>query len=187
MSPTGELPVTALDGEQLLLQSPTRYLLTTPSGWGYNPINGELTLTSHRLIVKPDVAVTRTQRIVLGAAGASVVWFPLRRVVACSEQPMKVQWGRPNVLKVEFDNGGREYFVVHAGKTMPPGTWAAALMKAQADAPDLAYDRLPATKPGFEQSASFGARRMMIYWLIGIVVLCLVCSVVAVLVNSFGQ
>ncbi len=110
------LPFELLDGERVLLKSSARYLLTTPSGAGYNPINGDLFLTSQRLIFKPDRGVNPTQRIVLSAAGAGTVAFPIRRVVACSEQPMRVQWGNPNVLKLQFDNGGREYFVVHAQK-----------------------------------------------------------------------
>lgn len=187
MNPAITLPLTALDGEQALLQARSRYLLTTPTGWGYNPINGDLFLSEQRLVFKPDPAVTSVQRIALGAAGAAPVWFPLRRIVACSEQPMKVQWGKPNVLKLEFDNGGREYFVIHPTKTMPFGTWAAALLNAKAHAPELPYDRVPALKSGFEQPANSGAKRLMMYWGFAVVALCMVCSVLALIVNMVGK
>ena len=123
-------PISLLEGEQLLLSSPTRYLLTTPMGWGYNPINGTLMLTNQRIVFKPDGGMTPMQRVALGAAGAVVTWFPIKRITECSEQPMKVQWGKPNVLKLNFDNGGREYFVIHAQDKMPVGTWVAALNSA---------------------------------------------------------
>ena len=55
-------PISLLEGEQLLLSSPTRYLLTTPTGWGYNPINGTLILTNQRIVFKPDGAVMPMQR-----------------------------------------------------------------------------------------------------------------------------
>jgi hypothetical protein len=48
------LPVPPLSGEQVLLDAPARYLLTTPNGVGYNPVNGQLTLTNQRLVFKPD-------------------------------------------------------------------------------------------------------------------------------------
>lgn len=181
------LPVTSVSDEQSLLHSHSRYLLTTPNGLGYNPLNGELILTDQRLVFKPDPAVTQVQRIALSAAGASDVWFPIRRVVACSEQPMKVQWGKPNVLKLEFDNGGREYFVIHASDKMPAGTWAGALTNARAAAPELPYDREPALKSGFEQPAGRGAQRLLLYWALGVVALCMVCSIAALIVNAFGQ
>jgi hypothetical protein len=179
------LPTPPLSGEQPLLHGPARYLLTTPSGVGYNPINGELTLTNQRLIFKPDGA-DGMQRVVLGAAGAATVAFPIRRVAACSEQPMQVQWGKPNVLKLQFDNGGREYFVVHPGPERPAGAWVAALTQAQPTAPDLACERVPALNPGFEQPAGRGARRLLLYWAIAVLAMCSLCAVAALVVNSLG-
>ena len=173
------LPIPLLDGERILLKSPARYLLTTPSGAGYNPINGDLFLTDQRLIFKPDAGATATQRIVLSAAGASTVVFPIRHIAACSEQPMRVQWGNPNVLKLQFDNGGREYFVVHAQKSAPNGTWSVAINAAKPDAHALAYTAVPALSPGFEKPSNGGTKRVLLFWLIGIVALCLVCAVVA--------
>lgn len=130
MFPPIALPTTALDGEQVLLQSRCRYMRTTPSNWGYNSITGDLTLTNQRLVFKPNVGVHGRQQGQLGVAGAPVVWFPIRRVIECSEQPMKMQSGRPNVLKLQFDNGGREYFALHATSSISPGMWATALTNA---------------------------------------------------------
>ncbi len=181
---TRTLPMPALDGEKIVLQGFSRYLLTTPSGAGYNPINGTLTLTSQRLIFEPDGAVTSTQRVVQKAAGARLVSFPVRRITECNEQPMRVQWGNPNVLKLQFDNGGREYFVIHARKGEPSGTWAAALANARANSAELAYDVLPTLKPGFEQPAGRASQRMLLYWVLGVIAVCLFCSMVALLVNG---
>jgi hypothetical protein len=98
-----------------------------------------------------------------------------------------VQWGRPNVLRIDFDNGGREYFVVHPTAESPVGSWSAALLNARDAAPDLDYGVLPALKPGFEQPAWFGARRMLMYWTLGMVALCLLCSVLSVVVSALGR
>lgn len=176
---TATLPMPALDGEKIVLQGFARYLLTTPSGAGYNPINGTLTLTTQRLIFEPDGAVTSTQRVILTAAGARLVSFPVRGVTECGEQPMRVQWGNPNVLKLQFDTGGREYFVIHAQKNSPSGTWSAAIGAAKLQAPELAYTAIPALNPGFEKPAKSGAQRMMLFWLAGAAVLCLLCVVIS--------
>ena len=176
---TQQPPVPLHDGERMLLRSPARYLLTTPNGAGYNPVNGDLFLSSQRLIFKPDAGVTPTQRIVLAAAGAALIDFPIRRVVACGEQPMRVQWGNPNVLKLQFDNGGREYFVVHARKDAPNGAWAAAIDAAKPDAPEHAYSVLPAMNPGFEKPSNKGPNRLLLFGLIAVVALCLVCVIAA--------
>ena len=178
---------TLFEGERVLLSAPTRYLLTTPTGWGYNPISGTLTLTSQRIVFKPDRGVTGMQRVALGAAGAVLIWFPIKRVIACSEQPMKVQWGKPNVLKLSFDNDGREYFVIHGQDKRPVGTWMTALTNAKNTAPDLAYTAIPALKPGFELPANSGAKRMLIYWLIGLAAACVLCSIVALASSAFGK
>ena len=172
-------PLPLFNGERALLKSPARYLLTTPNGAGYNPINGDLFLTNQRLIFKPDAGATATQRIVLSAAGARTVEFPIRRVVTCGEQPMRVQWGNPNVLKLQFDNGGREYFVVHARKDAPKGTWADAIGAAKPGAPELVYSAIPAVNPGFEKPSKSGTNRLLLFGLIGLVALCLICVAIA--------
>ena len=100
---------------------------------------------------------------------------------------MKVQWGKPYVLKLSFDNGGREYFVIHAQDKSPVGTWVAALNSAKASAADLAYEAMPALKPGFELPANSGAKRMLLYWALGVAALCLLCSVVALAAGAFGK
>jgi hypothetical protein len=179
------LPVPPLSDERVLLQDPARYLLTTPSGVGYNPINGQLTLTSERLVFKPDRA-DGMQGMVLSAAGASVVTFPIRRIAECSEQRLKVQWGRPQVLKLHFDSGGREYFVIYPNSTRPAGTWVAALKQAQASASELVYDRMPALSPGFEQPPSRGVQRLLVYWTIAVVSMCMTCAVATLVVNGLG-
>ena len=184
MTSFAALPMPLLDGEQVHMQSRGRYLLTTPAGWGYNPINGNLWQTNQRLVFKPDRAITPMQGVILGAAGASLVSFPIRRVTECSEQPMKVQWGKPNVLKLQFDNGGREYFELVGSKTTLIGAWAETIMKAKAEAADLPYDAVPALKSGFELPAGSGARRMMLYWVLGCVALCIVCSVLALVLTG---
>jgi hypothetical protein len=183
---TTSLPVSAVNGEHVLLHAPARYLLTTPSGAGYNPINGQLTLTNQRLVFKPN-RVDGMHRIVLSAGGASVVTFPIRRVVDCSEQPLKVQWGRPNVLRLEFDTGGREYFVIHPSPSGPVGTWAAAVKQAQATASELDYDRVPALKPGFEQPASRGVQQLVLYWALSVVAICMVCALAALVAGMLGR
>jgi hypothetical protein len=123
---------------------------------------------------------------VLSAAGTSVVSFPVGRITACSEQSLKVQWGTPNVLRLQLDNGGREYVVVHPSPARPVGTWAATLTQAQATAPELAYDRVPTLSPGFEQPSGRGAQRLLLYWALGVAALCVVCAVAALAVNGLG-
>lgn len=178
-------PFSLSDGESVLAQSPARHLRSTPTGWGYNPINGTLFLTSQRLAFVPDVPITPTQHVVLKASGgADIAWFPLSRVTVAVEQPMKVQWGKPNVLKLVFDNTGREYFAVFPGT---PGALTDQLLRAKATAPVLDFVEVPSLKPGFEQPASRGAQKMLLIWVLGMLAACVVCSAVGVLMNGIPK
>ncbi len=185
MNTSNPPPFSLSDGENVLAQSPARHLRSTPTGWGYNPINGTLFLTSRRLVFVPDAPLSSTQRVVLAASGgANTTWFPLGRVTEAIERPMKVQWGKPNVLKLVFDNGGREYFAVISGM---PGALSAALLQAKASAPVLNFAEMPSLKPGFEQPASRGAQKTLLIWVLGMLAVCVVCSVVGVLMNGMPK
>jgi hypothetical protein len=53
------------------------------------------------------------------------------------------------VLKLIFDNGGREYFAVE-----DPPRWGLAILSARSKAPEMAYSDVPRITSGVEASQS---------------------------------
>ncbi len=137
--PIAELPRPANPGEQILQGGESaRYLRTNLSGWGYNPYDGYLWITSQRLIF-----AGRFMRSRLAVA------FPLRRISAASILRMRVQFAQADVLKIEFENGGKEYFVPQVAAV---SEWLATLDSARVGAPDLPYEVEPVLRSGVEGS-----------------------------------
>ena len=137
--PITDLPIPAKPGEEILQGGEmARYLRTNVTGWGYNPYDGSLWITSQRLVF-----AGRFMRNQL------VTTFPLRRITAASILQMRVQFTQAEVLKIEFENGGKEYFVPEARAA---SEWLATLDTAMVRAPDLPYEVTPAVKSGVEGS-----------------------------------
>ncbi len=118
------------------------HLRTTPSGMGFNLANGYAWLTSARLIMKPQIPMNAGPVTIRFGA----VSYPLSRIVETTILPVKVGFSRRNVLRLAFDNGGKEYFDF-AGA---PEGWQAAILQAKPSAPTLAYETIPAVKAGVE-------------------------------------
>jgi hypothetical protein len=53
-------------------------------------------------------------------------------------------------LYVEFEDGGKEYFLAHAGDL---SAWAAAILTAKSAAPDLPFTQVPPTHSAVEQGS----------------------------------
>jgi hypothetical protein len=138
------------------------HLRTTPTGMGFNLANGYAWLTSARLIMKPQIPMN---------AGPvkirfSPVAYPLSHIVETAILPIKVGFSNRNVLRLTFDNGGKEYFDF-AGK---PEEWQVAVLRAQPGAPALPYETVPAVKAGVEGA---GARAWkMLALLVGGLIAC---------------
>ena len=146
---------------------------------GYNVIYGALWLTDQRLLFR-------------SAMLASTLSYPLSRVANAARKEVSISQKQSQysfrsfdaALYVEFDNGGKEYFL-----TDDLSAWAAAILSAKAAAPELLFSQLPPTRSAVEQ----GSRGL---WIIigimaGIILLFLctafVCVGLPVLLSVFGQ
>ena len=148
-------------------------------GLGYNVIYGALWITNQRLVFRSAV---------LG----STLSYPLRRIASAARREVSISHRQSQyssqayeaALYVEFENGGREYFL-----TDDLSAWADAISSARSAAPDLPFTQMPPTRSAVEQ----GSRGV---WVIaGIMVaivllfLCtaLICIGLPLLLSFFGQ
>lgn len=140
------LPYPLNAGEQILKECSGTHLRTTPTGLGYNLAIGHCWLTNQRIILRPQRGMKAGPvRIRFGP-----VAYPISRIINAEIIPMKVQWSKRNVIRLEFDNGGKEYFDIHADGN----EWLETLNQAKAVAPELPYETPPAIKSGVEGAAS---------------------------------
>ncbi len=108
----------------------------------YNLIFGTLWLTNHRLVFQSSI---------LG----SLVSYPLSRIrnarradVSISHRQSRYSFQNYDAaLYIEFDNGGKEYFIPQKIED-----WAAAVSDAKADAPQLPFTEAPPRRSAVEQS-----------------------------------
>lgn len=156
------LPYSLNSGEQILKESSGTHLRTTPTGLGYNLAVGYCWLTNQRIILRPQHA--------MNAGPVKIrfnpVAYPISRITNAEYIPMKVQWSNRNVLRLEFDNGGKEYFDIHADGN----EWLQTLLQAKAVAPQLPYETVPAVKSGVEGAA--GRSYKFLLMLIGGIMAC---------------
>jgi hypothetical protein len=157
------------------------HVKNNPLGLGYNVVFGALWLTDQRLVFRSAV---------LG----STLSYPLSRVASAARKEVRI-WQKQSqyssgsfdaALSIEFDNGGREYFITPAGDL---SAWAAAILSAKSAAPDLPFTQVPPARSAVEQ----GSRGLWV--IIGImagIVLLFLCTVFACvglpfLLALFGQ
>jgi hypothetical protein len=150
-------------------------------GLGYNVINGSLWLTDQRILFRSAV---------LG----NTLSYPLSRVANAARRDVSISQRQSQyssqtydaALYVEFENGGREYFLLPAGDL---SDWAAEISRLKSTAPHLPFTQLPPTRSALEQ----GSRGL---WVIGGIVagivLLFLCTAMAciglpLLLSLFGQ
>ncbi len=155
------------------------HVQNSPLGLGYNVIYGTLWLTDQRLVFR-------------SALLASTLSYPLSRVADAARKEVSLSQKQTQyssqsydaALSVEFDNGGKEYFL-----TEDLSAWAVAISSAKSAAPDLPFTQVAPTRSAVEQ----GSRGL---WVIvgimaGIALLFLctvfVCVGLPVLLALFGQ
>ena len=160
------LPSPLNSGEQILREGSGTHLRTTPTGLGYNPVIGYCWLTNQRIIMKPQQAM-RAGPVKFRFGPVS---FPISRITNAEIIPMKVQWSNRSVLRLEFDNGGKEYFDFHDDASQ----WHQLLLQAKPSAPTQNYETVPAVKSGVE--GAVGRSYKMLLMLIGGIAACGVLS-----------
>lgn len=155
------------------------YLRSTPTAMGFNPIQATVTITSRHLLIEPDRHGGTLLKNTLSSMGMlEPVAFPLRRISAVSIYQRKV-WGKRDVLRLEFDNGGREYVWLQ-----PAIEWRTALLRAHTTAPDLPFSTQPAVVHGVEASSARSVARVLLVVAGALVALTLLCVVLGVMLQS---
>ena len=117
----------------------------TPLGLGYNVIYGTLWLTDQRLVFR-------------SALLASTLSYPLSRVADAARKEVSLSQKQSQyssqkydaALDVEFEDGGKEYFLTPAGHL---SAWADAILTARSAAPDLPFTQVPPTRSAVEQGS----------------------------------
>jgi hypothetical protein len=137
-----DLPFLMITGELLQRQSPAVQLRSTADGKGYDRIAGTLYLTNARLWFEPAQITGDAMRQALEQKGAlKATSIPLLFVVKATLRNVK----RKPVLRLEYDNSGREYFAV------PDVTiWRDGILAAAPNAPDLPFNREPTYQHGLD-------------------------------------
>ena len=150
-------------------------------GLGYNVIYGTLWLTDQRILFRSAV---------LG----NTLSYPLSRVANAARRDVSISQRQSQyssqsydaALYIEFDNGGREYFLLPTGDL---SDWAAEISRLKSTAPNLPFTQLPPARSAVEQ----GNRGLWV--IVGImagIVLLFLCTALAciglpLLLSLFGQ
>ncbi len=130
-------------GEQLLKEGYATHLRSTVTSMGYNLARGTARVTTHRFLMDPQLEMNAGPvKISFGP-----VAYPLSHITATGVAPMKVQWSTRDVLRLDFDNGGKEFLFFDDD----PRAWEAAIVAAKATAPVLDYTVMPSLKSGVEK------------------------------------
>lgn len=107
----------------------------------YNVIYGNLWLTTHRLIFE-------------SSPPGSLTSYPLSHIRNARSTEVKVSQRQPEgsvrnydaALHIEFDNGGKEYFIPR-----DVDEWVAAISDARVEAPELPFTQKPPNRSALEQ------------------------------------
>jgi hypothetical protein len=154
------------------------YLRSTATNMGFNPVATTITLTDQRLVIAPERQRASPVGFTFAAMGVlKPVAFPLCHIRNVEVYP-KTVWGKRDVLRIEFDNDGREYLWVQ-----PAQEWQAALMAARATAADMPFSTLPAIKNGVEASSMKSAGKLILVTFGVVMALMLVCIVAGAIVG----
>lgn len=150
-----DLPIPLYPGETVLKETDAVYPKTTWPGLGYRLVFGRLWLTSGRLVFQ-------------GPSLDGPLVFPLSRVVDAAPGERRIRTRgisaeadaftqTTTLMRVAFDDGGREYFAVKdiAG-------WADGIALARREAPPLAFTTLPGRRSGVETTTG-----QVVLWLVG--------------------
>jgi hypothetical protein len=151
------------------------YFRSTPTNMGFNPIQATVTITGRHLLIEPDRHGGTLLKNTLGSMGMlEPVAFPLRRISAVSIYHRKV-WGKRDILRLEFDTGGREYVWLQ-----PAPEWQAAILRAQPAAPELPFSTQPSVVNGVEASTAVSVAKVILVVAGVLVALTLLCVVLGV-------
>lgn len=155
------------------------YFRSTRSGLGFNPIHVRLTLTTSHLRLEPTRQFSSAQRgVAIAGGGLVTVEFPLSRLQRVEIYEKRV-WGKDTVLRLEYDNGGREYVWVE-----PTREWQAAILAARLAAPEVPYSTPPALVNGVEASPVRSLGRILLISLGAVAALTCLCVAAALLVQG---
>ena len=168
-----------LNGDETILQMDEQAAHVKNNLLGYNVIYGTLWLTDQRLVFR-------------SALLANTLSYPLSRVADAARKGVSLSQRQSPyssqsydaALYVEFENGGKEYFL-----TEDLAAWATALLSARSSAPALPFTQVPPTRSAVEQ----GSRGLwVIAGILAGIVLLFLCTVFAcvglpVLLSLFGQ
>jgi hypothetical protein len=158
-----------LNAEETILNSDEKSVYVKNSLLGYNVIFGTLWLTNQRLVFQDSI---------FGNSFA----YPVKTIAKALRADVKIYYKVSRyqshtydaALYLEFDNGGREYFIPQdiAG-------FAQAILDVKDSAPSLPYTRTPPLRSAVEQ----GNRGMwVIFGIMGGIVLLFLCTACACLV-----
>jgi hypothetical protein len=168
---SGELNL--LPGEEVRREGPARWLVSNVTAMGYNPINGTLWTTSQRVIFR---GYQPRSRYIAG--GSYVAEYPISHVTNAEMVRMRVQWSDSSVLKLTFDNTGREYFAVNDS-----AAWNMDILNARQAASALPYSTIPPTKSGVE--ATGGQRTRMMLYIFGGILGCFLLACAGLYISSY--
>lgn len=158
-----------LNAEETILNSDEKSVYVKNGPLGYNVIFGTLWLTDQRLVFQDSL---------LGNSFA----YPISRIAKALRVDKEIYYKTSQytshtydaALYLEFDNGGKEYFIPQdiAG-------FAQAIQEAKVSAPSLPYTRTPPMKSAVE-----GGNRglWVILGIMGGIVLLFICTAIACLV-----
>ena len=126
--------------EQVLRRHRAVHLRSTPARIGFNPLNGDFWLTDRRILFVPDRYA--------GLTGNPVA-YPIGRVTATSIVAVRVDIARYRPVRLDFDDGGIEYFEFK-GSPDAPEEWRQAIDAARAGAPLVSYETTTTQKASVE-------------------------------------
>jgi hypothetical protein len=137
------LPFAMVPGEEFVDKVRTIQLRSAADDTAYDHIDGTLYVTNARLWFEPDQIAGDALRSALEIKGAlKSKSIPLRYVVKATVRKVK----KKPVLRLQFDNGGREYF-----RIAKPLKWRDAILAAAPNAPDdLPFSYEPSYRHGVE-------------------------------------
>lgn len=138
-------PLTPLmPNEHVIKEGRATHMRSTATNMGYNLAMGWGRVTNYRFLMDPQLDMNAGPvKISFGP-----VAYPLQHVTSASVAPLKVQWSTRNVMRLDFDNGGKEFFFFDDD----PQSWLAPILQAKEMAPALPYNTVPSIKSGVENS-----------------------------------
>jgi len=172
------LPVELYPDEQAVRFQRATHLRSTRARIGFNPVNGICWLTDRRLIFKGYYSD------LLGGA-ETIVDYPLSHLTAANVLTERVELLRYRLIRMDFDDGGREYFEFQGNKegTGSPEDWRKSIERARAVALALPYQTPPTQRASIE-GAGWRVWRFLGLLIAGIIVACVVISLILAVGDS---